>query len=78
MRYQSNRPKRRFLAGVKCSACQSMDTTVQVEIFEPTPDEYIECILCGHTERRPTADDLPKIHSENGNNGVSVVRFVPK
>ncbi|TWV81303.1 YheV family putative metal-binding protein [Moraxella sp. VT-16-12] len=78
MRYQSNRPKRQFLAGVKCSSCGTLDSTVQIQIFEPAFDEYIECVQCGHSERRPTADDLPNIHSENDHNGVSVVRFVPK
>lgn len=78
MRYQSNRPKRQFLAGVKCTQCGQTDTTVQIEIFEPVPDEYIECISCGHTERRPTPDDLPKIQSQNTDDGVSVIKFVPK
>ena len=75
MRYQSIRPKRQFLAGVKCTACGQLDTTVQVQIFEPTPDEYIECVQCNHTERRPTADDLPKVQSEHRDD-VGVVRFV--
>ena len=41
MRYQSNRPKRQFLAGVKCPKCGAW--MVQEKIFEPQPDEYIEC-----------------------------------
>ncbi|MDO4897151.1 MAG: YheV family putative metal-binding protein [Moraxella sp.] len=78
MRYQSTRPKRQFLAGVKCTQCGATDTTVQVQIFEPMPDEYIECIQCNHTERRPSADDLSKIQSDNPNHDISVVRFIPK
>ncbi len=56
MRYQSTRPKRRFLAGVSCPKCETMDTVVQVNITVPTPDEYIECTHCGHSEARPDPD----------------------
>lgn len=58
MRYQSTRPKRQFLAGVACPKCQTMDAVVQVQIFEPEPDEYIECTQCQHVERRPDPDEI--------------------
>lgn len=58
MRYQSNRPKRQFLAGVSCPKCEKIDVIVQVQIFEPEADEYIECTQCGHIERRPEADGI--------------------
>lgn len=58
MRYQSSRPKRRFLAGVRCPKCQALDAVVQVNIVTPTPDEYIECTQCGHTEHRPNPDAI--------------------
>lgn len=58
MRYQSDKPKRQFLAGVSCPKCQAMDAVVQVTIVTPTPDEYIECTQCGHSERRPDADEV--------------------
>ena len=58
MRYQSNRPKRQFLAGVSCPKCQTVDAVVQVQIFEPEADEYIECTSCGHTERRPDPEAI--------------------
>ncbi|MGP5435481.1 YheV family putative metal-binding protein [Psychrobacter alimentarius] len=58
MRYQSLRPKRQFLAGVRCPKCQTMDAVVQVNIVTPTPDEYIECTQCGHTEHRPDPDAI--------------------
>lgn len=74
MRYQSNRPKRQFLAGVRCNACQAVDTTVQVQIFTPSFDEYIECIACQHTERRPTAQDLVSM-TQADHDGVGVVKF---
>lgn len=79
MRYQSNRPKRQFLAGVKCSECGATDTTVQVQIFTPTFDEYIECIACQHTARRPTADEIPSIQvktADMSSDGVGVVRLI--
>ena len=58
MRYQSSRPKRQFLAGVRCPKCQTMDAVVQVNIVTPMPDEYIECTQCGHTEHRPDPDAI--------------------
>lgn len=69
MRYQSNRPKRQFLAGVTCQFCQALDTTVYIQTFEPF-DEYIECIACGKTDKRPTKDDLVQ-----KTDSISVVRF---
>lgn len=72
MRYQSNRPKRQFLAGVKCPTCQQSDVVVQIITFDP-PDEYIECTDCGHTERRPNADSIKIIQAENE---VGVVKFL--
>lgn len=58
MRYQSDAPKRRFLAGVSCPKCQAMDAVVQVNITVPKLDEYIECTQCGHHEHRPDPDDI--------------------
>ncbi len=58
MRYQSERPKRRFLAGVRCPKCQALDAVVQVNIFVPIVDEYIECTQCDHSERRPDGDEI--------------------
>lgn len=75
MRYQSNRPKRQFLAGVKCSSCGTLDSTVQIQIFEPAFDEYIECVQCGHSERRPTPHQAQAMQ-QNNTHGVGVVRFV--
>lgn len=69
MRYQSTRPKRQFLAGVKCTHCGTLDATVQIQTFDPV-DEYIECIVCGHQERRPKPSDIhPQIQE------VGIVRF---
>ncbi|MCH1783046.1 YheV family putative metal-binding protein [Psychrobacter glaciei] len=66
MRYQSSRPKRRFLAGVRCPKCQAMDAVVQVNIMTPVPDEYIECTKCSHAEHRPDPDAISaKNHAED-------------
>lgn len=66
MRYQSSRPKRQFLAGVRCPKCQTMDAIVQVNIVTPAPDEYIECTQCDHTEHRPDPDAISaKNHLED-------------
>ncbi len=55
MRYQSKQPRRQFLAGVVCPQCQTLDAVVQVRLFEPVADEFIECTQCQHIERRPDA-----------------------
>lgn len=78
MRYQSTRPKRQFLAGVKCTQCGQMDTTVQVQIFVPDFDEYIECVECQYQERRPTADELTQIQATTHDDGVGMVKFISK
>lgn len=76
MRYQSNRPKRQFLAGVRCPKCQALDAVVQIQIFEPVPDEYIECTQCSHSERRPSPEETLKIQEQNAKaDGVGVVKF---
>lgn len=43
--------KKRFIAGARCSACHAQD---KVMIFITPDDEWIECVDCGHVERRPT------------------------
>lgn len=75
MRYQSTRPKRQFLAGVKCLKCEQMDKIVQVQVFEPAFDEYIECMACGHTEHRPTAEAVQQANTHVTNAGIGVVNF---
>ena len=78
MRYQSKRPKRQFLAGVKCPKCDVLDKVVQVQVFEPQIDEYIECIVCGHNERRPDTIDEVKTSQVSNSTGTSgIVKFIP-
>lgn len=78
MRYQSTKPKRQFLAGVTCQQCGEIDKTVQVEVFEPAYDEYIECVACGYTERRPAPEDLPNLQQADSHDSDSfgVVKFL--
>ena len=71
--------KKRFIAGARCSACQAQD---KVMIFITPDDEWIECVECGHTERRPTAvvskgtfDDASSTQPDAEQ--VSVVQFKP-
>jgi uncharacterized metal-binding protein (TIGR02443 family) len=54
MRYQSNRPKRQFLAGVACPSCKALDKVVQIQLYQPEYDEHIECTACGYSERPTT------------------------
>ena len=77
MRYQSNRPKRQFLAGVACPKCRTMDAVVQIQIFEPAFDEWIECTACDHKESRPTIDETAAMREQDGygQDGVGVVKF---
>ncbi|MFA9486976.1 YheV family putative metal-binding protein [Moraxella haemolytica] len=77
MRYQSNRPKRQFLAGVACPKCRTMDAIVQIQVFLPEFDEWIECTACNHSERRPTIDETATMREQDGftPDGVGVVKF---
>lgn len=75
MRYQSTRPKRQFLSSVKCTQCGQIDTTVQVQIFEPAFDEYIECTHCNHTERRPKPHEITQNDLQNSSDGISFVKI---
>jgi uncharacterized metal-binding protein (TIGR02443 family) len=71
--------KKRFIAGVRCSACHAQD---KVRICITPDDEWIECIECGHIERRPTTvvskgsfEDQPTTQTDVDQ--VSVVQFKP-
>lgn len=65
--------KRRFIAGAKCPQCQAEDRVVMLSTAE---DEWIECIECGYSERRPThveETQFPAVADE-----VGVVQFKPR
>ena len=46
--------KKRFIAGVRCNHCNALDRVV---MHSTDDDEWIECVECGKTERRPTSID---------------------
>lgn len=55
-------------------ACGQLDTTVQIQVFEPKFDEYIECVACGHSERRPILGNESITQSTN-EPAIGVVKF---
>jgi len=70
--------KKRFIAGAKCPACGAAD---RVMLMISADDEWIECIECDHSERRPTEvvtkdpdhADPAAAHADE----VGVVQFKP-
>ncbi|XID74601.1 YheV family putative zinc ribbon protein [Alkanindiges sp. WGS2144] len=69
--------KKRFIAGAKCTQCGAMDRVMQLTT---TDDEWIECVDCGYTERRPTAINPPAsavTNSPSKADEVGVVQFKP-
>ncbi len=73
------RIKKRFIAGARCSACQAQD---KVMIFIAPDDEWIECVECGHTERRPktvvSKGFFDAVHKDNAESEqVNVVQLRP-
>lgn len=63
--------KKRFIAGARCTKCNAMDRVV---MLTSATDEWIECIECGYTEKRPTevASNTPPQPDD-----VGVVQFKP-
>lgn len=64
--------KKRFIAGAKCPKCQALDRVV---LFTTADDEWIECIECGYSERRPTTVDAPAVPPTPDE--VGVIQFKP-
>lgn len=65
--------KRRFIAGAKCPKCEAMDRIVMLTQDDA---EWIECIECGYSEKRPTHVDAPEepaIPDE-----IGVIQFKPR
>lgn len=67
--------KKRFIAGAKCPACGAPD---RVMLMISSDDEWIECVDCDHTERRPT-EVVPKDpdHAVADADSIGVVQFKP-
>lgn len=64
--------KRRFIAGAKCPKCQALDRVVMITTDN---DEWIECIECDYTERRPTEADLAQMAEPADD--IGVIQFKP-
>lgn len=64
--------KKRFIAGARCMKCNAMD---RVMMLTTADDEWIECVDCGYTERRPTETELT--NSPSKREEVGVVQFKP-
>ncbi|KAA8731666.1 YheV family putative metal-binding protein [Acinetobacter qingfengensis] len=64
--------KRRFIAGAKCPKCQAQDRIVMISTEN---DEWIECIECDYTDKRPTEVDYeaPAVPDE-----IGVIQFRPR
>ncbi|WP_087620884.1 YheV family putative zinc ribbon protein [Acinetobacter populi] len=64
--------KRRFIAGAKCPRCQAQDKVVMI-----TTDtaEWIECIECDYSERRPTEEEFKETVVPDD---VGVIQFKPR
>ncbi len=69
--------KKRFIAGARCNHCSALDRVVLVTTGD---DEWIECIECGKTERRPAnIDQLENTvtNSPSKTDEVGIVHFKP-
>ncbi len=63
--------KKRFIAGAKCPKCGADDRIVMMTTKN---DEWIECIDCNYSERRPThLDDQQPMLPDN----IGVIQFKP-
>ena len=64
--------KRRFIAGAKCPKCNAMDRVVMLTTHD---DEWIECIECDYTEKRPTHVEPQQPEQADD---VGVIQFKPR
>ncbi|HEO1805795.1 YheV family putative zinc ribbon protein [Acinetobacter baumannii] len=65
--------KKRFIAGAKCPKCEAIDRIVMLTTAE---DEWIECIECGYSEKRPTHIDEPEMPAIPDE--IGVIQFKPR
>ena len=69
--------KKRFIAGAKCPACGAADRVV---LLTSADAEWIECVECDHSERRPTevvTKDPDHTPATAQADEVGVVQFKP-
>ncbi len=65
--------KRRFIAGVRCPKCEALDKIIMLTTED---DEWIECIECGYSDRRPTHIEQPQEIAFPDD--VGVIQFKPR
>ncbi|UOG17963.1 MULTISPECIES: YheV family putative metal-binding protein [Acinetobacter] len=64
--------KRQFIAGAKCPKCGTLDRVVKIITVD---DEWIECITCEYTEKRPThVESAEPEHPDE----IGVIQFKPR
>ena len=67
--------KRQFIAGAKCPKCGALDRVVKIITVD---DEWIECVDCDHSERRPTeVVTKDPDHAVADTDSIGVVQFKP-
>ncbi|AWV87366.1 hypothetical protein F939_00990 [Acinetobacter radioresistens DSM 6976 = NBRC 102413 = CIP 103788] len=65
--------KRRFIAGVRCPKCEALDKIIMLTTED---DEWIECIECSYSDRRPTHIEQPQ--EVPLPDDVGVIQFKPR
>lgn len=64
--------KRQFIAGAKCPKCGALDRVVKIITVD---DEWIECITCEYTEKRPPhVESAEPEHPDE----IGVIQFKPR
>lgn len=69
---------RRFIAGARCSACQSLDRVV---VYREGGNQYRACVACGFQEVMHFETGFSELETRvnrqpDGNHEVAVVRLV--
>lgn len=64
--------KKRFIAGAKCPKCSATDSII---MLTSSDDEWIECVDCEYTEKRPT--EVEHTEEEEVLDEIGVVQFKP-
>ena len=64
--------KRQFIAGAKCPQCGALDRVVKIVTAD---DEWMECIDCAYSEKRPTHVEPSEPTKPDE---VGVIQFKPR
>ena len=64
--------KRQFIAGAKCPKCNALDRVIKITTVD---DEWIECIECAYSEKRPTHVEPSQSSIPDD---VGVIQFKPR